>query len=110
MKTVSSIREVPHDALRAVVQVDGSWLVYERGDDVSQFEPTPAEIAAGKALQDKLAAERADARAYAKLKTLAGMSPAEVATWVNTNVTTLADAKDAIKTLAIAVGILARDL
>lgn len=55
---------------------------------------------------------RADeqARQYAKLRALAGMTPAEVKAWVDGNVTTFADAKDAIKTLAIAVSVLARRL
>jgi len=54
--------------------------------------------------------DRAAARAYAKLTALRKMTPAQVQTWVAANVTTLADAKDAITTLAIAVGILARQL
>jgi len=38
------------------------------------------------------------------------MTPAQVMTWVDNNINTLADAKDAIKTLAVAVGILARTI
>jgi len=48
------------------------------------------------------------ARSYAKLIALRGMTPAQVSSWLDANVTTLADARDALKTLAIAVGILAR--
>jgi hypothetical protein len=49
------------------------------------------------------------ARQYAKLKALRDMTPQQIATWVDNNIITLdASAKDAIKTLAIAVGILAR--
>lgn len=55
-------------------------------------------------------ADRAAARAYAKLTALKGMTPAQVQAWVTANVTTLADAKDAITTLAIAVGVLSREL
>jgi hypothetical protein len=51
-----------------------------------------------------------DAKAYPKLAALAAMTPAEVQAWVQGNVNTLADAKDAIKTLAVAVSILARRL
>ncbi len=50
------------------------------------------------------------ARAYAKLAALRSMTPAQVASWVDANVTNLAEAKDAIKTLAIAVCVLARRL
>lgn len=48
------------------------------------------------------------AKAYAKLAALCGMTPAQIQTWVDSNVTNLAQAQDAIKTLAIAVAILAR--
>lgn len=51
-----------------------------------------------------------DAKQYAKLQALSTMTPAQVQTWVQNNVNTLADAKDALKTLAVAVGILARRL
>jgi hypothetical protein len=56
------------------------------------------------------ASYRAAARAYAKLAALKTMTPAQVQTWVSANVTNLAQAQDAIATLAIAVGILARQL
>lgn len=56
--------------------------------------------------QDELDAEAA--RQYAKLSALRTMTPAQVTAWIDANVTSLAEAKDAIKTLAIAVGILAR--
>lgn len=54
--------------------------------------------------------DRAAARAYAKLTALRNMTPAQVQAWVAANVTNLAQAQDAIATLAIAVGILARQL
>jgi hypothetical protein len=50
------------------------------------------------------------ARSNGKLAALAKLTPAQVQTWVNANVNTLADAKDAITTLAIAVSVLARRL
>lgn len=50
------------------------------------------------------------AKGYAKLNALAAMTPAQIQTWVDANVTNLAQAQDAIKTLAIAVSILARQL
>lgn len=58
--------------------------------------------------QDELDATAA--RQYAKLQALRTMTPAEVQAWVDANVTDLASARDALKTLAIAVGILARRL
>ena len=55
--------------------------------------------------------EELDARAaaaYPKLVALRGMTHDEVQAWVDANVTNIATAKDAIKTLAVAVSILAR--
>lgn len=49
-----------------------------------------------------------DAKNYAKLKALMNMTPAQVQAWVQANVTTLAQAQDAIATLAIAISRLAR--
>lgn len=45
---------------------------------------------------------------YDKLKALMNMTPAQVQAWVKVNVTTLAQAQDAIATLAIAISRLAR--
>jgi hypothetical protein len=56
--------------------------------------------------QDEL--DRDAAKLYTKA--LKNMTPAEVQTWVDNNINTLADAKDALKTLAVAVSILARRL
>lgn len=47
-------------------------------------------------------------RAYAKLVALKGMTPSQVSAWVDANVTNLAQAQDAIKTLAIGLGYLIR--
>ena len=49
-----------------------------------------------------------DARTHSKLAALTKMSPTEVDSWVRANVTNLAQAQDAISTLAVAVSILAR--
>jgi hypothetical protein len=48
------------------------------------------------------------AKAYAKLNALKTMTPAAVQAWVAANVNNLAQAQDAITTLAVAVSILAR--
>ena len=58
----------------------------------------------------KNATDVATANAYAKLTALKSMTPAQVQAWTVTNITTLAQAQDAIATLAIAVSILARRL
>lgn len=50
------------------------------------------------------------AKQYAKLQALVGMTPAQVTAWVDANVTNLSQAQDAIKTLAIAVSVLARKI
>jgi hypothetical protein len=50
------------------------------------------------------------AKTYAKLVALKNMSPAQIQNWVTNNVTTLAQVRDALATLAIAVSILARRL
>jgi hypothetical protein len=64
----------------------------------------------GEAVKAKNAEDAAAAKTYAKLTALKQMSPAEVQAWVAANVTNLAQAQDAIATLAIAVSILARRL
>ena len=58
--------------------------------------------------QDQL--DAVAARQNAKLAALAAMTPAQVSAWADANVTNLATAQDAIKTLAIAVSVLARRL
>ena len=58
--------------------------------------------------QDEL--DIGEAKLYTKLNALKNMTPTQVKTWVTNNVTTFAQAQDAIATLAIAVSILARRL
>ena len=62
------------------------------------------------ATRDKAIADAATAKADAKLTALGAMSPAQVRAWVAANVTNLADAKDVLGTLAVAVSILSRRL
>jgi hypothetical protein len=50
------------------------------------------------------------AREYAPLAALAAMTPQQVQSYINANVTDLASAKVALRTLAVAVAILARQL
>jgi hypothetical protein len=79
--------------------------------------PLPFETAEEKAEREAQEAQtlqqlqdRVDVKGYAKLQALSNMSPAQVRAWVDANVNSIADAKDAIKTLAVAVSILARNL
>lgn len=83
-----------------------AWLNQE--NTPSPPDPDPPEVVAAKSEAAKYAADAADARSYAKLTALKTMSPAQVQAWVATNVTNLAQAQDAIATLAIGVCILAR--
>lgn len=52
--------------------------------------------------------DRTAALQYQKLRTLAQMSPAQIQAWIDANVTNLATAQDAIKTLAVGLSILIR--
>jgi hypothetical protein len=87
-------------AAKKHIWVDGKRIVvYTDADADAQAVARP---------KDEVDADAA--RGYAKLKALMGMTPAEVQTWVDGNVKDLATATDAIKTLAVAVSILARKL
>lgn len=79
------------------------------GETILPADPlTPEEIAAAAKLAQNIA-DIAEARIYTKLTNLSEMTPTQVRNWVAANVTNLAQAQDAIATLAIAVGILWRD-
>lgn len=69
-----------------------------------------SDAAAAAAAEAVEAVNRQTTRAYPKLAALKSMSPAEVSAWVDANINTLADIKDALKTLAIAVAYLARKI
>lgn len=81
-----------------LVDAVGGPPTQQEVDDILNPPPT----------KDQLDAEAA--KQYAKLRALSQMSPAEVQAWVQANVTNLAQAQDAIATLAIAVSVLARRL
>ena len=72
--------------------------------------PPTAEQLAEQALREKHEADAATAKADAKLSALADMSPAQVREWVNAQVKTLADAKDVLATLAVAVSVITKRL
>jgi hypothetical protein len=65
--------------------------------------PTAEEL---QAIQDEV--DAVEARAYTKLQALKAMTASQVKSWVTANVKTLAQAQDAITTLAIGMSILAR--
>jgi hypothetical protein len=77
-----------------------AWLALGNTADAADPPPPPT--------QDQIDATAANA--YTKLNALKNMTPAQVQAWVTGNVTNLAQAQDAIMTLAIAVSILARRL
>jgi len=80
------------------------------GNTPDPVDPPTAEELAAAAAEVQYKADAAAAKAYTKLKALSTMTPAQVQTWVAANVTNLAQAQDAITTLAIAVSILSRRL
>jgi hypothetical protein len=101
---------VPANTVRAIASAT-QCVCYQPGDVIPQEPgPTPQEIADAETAQAKLQADAEAARQYTKLRNLTAMSPAEVTAWVSANVTNLAQAQDAIATLAIAVSVLARRL
>ena len=75
----------------------------------AELPPTQAQIDF-EAAQAKATADATAAKADAKLTALGNMSPAQVRAWVVANVTNLADAKDVLATLAVAVSVLARKI
>lgn len=100
-------------ARRGDNSIYGCWTVRQSEGQEELADNDPEIIAfrtAGDAGRASLAADENAAKNYTKLSALKNMNPGQVDSWVQTNVNTLADAKDTIKTLAIAVSILARRL
>ena len=91
---------IPQEPRNADWQRYLTWLADGNTPEPADPEPGPT--------QDQI--DAAAAKEYAKLKALVAMSPAQVQAWVAANVTNLAQAQDAIATLAIAVSVLARRL
>jgi hypothetical protein len=89
---------IPQEPRNADWQRYLAWI--EAGNTPEAADPAPGPT------KDEL--DAAAAKAYAKLAALMGMTPAQVQAWVSANVTNLAQAQDAIATLAIAVSVLAR--
>ena len=80
-----------------------------KGEVAPRPDPTQDEIAAKEKRIKDISDEDA-AKSDAKLKAVMDMSPAEVRVWIGKNVGTLADAKDILATLAVAVSVLTRKL
>jgi hypothetical protein len=81
------------------------WYWFDTVQEAFDFFGVPYYTETALEFQDRI-----DARSYAKLKALVSLTPTQIQNYIQNNVNTLADAKDALKTLAIAVGILARRL
>ena len=109
IKRLADGASIPADSGNTDYQVFLAWVAAGNTPTPRDAQEVAYEAAqAAKDSQD--AADAASARAHVKLKALSGMTPAQVQTWVASNVTNLAQAQDAIATLAIAVSILARRL
>ena len=81
---------------------DGTVTLYYDGDVIPLLPtPTPAEIAAVQAARVQAATNALAARQYAKLTAMRAMTPAQLQAWIAANVTNLAQAQDALLTLAI---------
>jgi hypothetical protein len=86
------------------------WLAL--GNSIDPYE-TPEEQASRLLMAAKIEQDRSEIEAVKsspQLKALVEMTPVQVGAWVDANVTTLGAAKEVIKTLAMAVCILARRL
>jgi hypothetical protein len=78
------------------IWIDGNTIRVFTGSDIPAAPPVDSDLVS--------------VQAYAKLKALRNMTPSQVSAWVDSNVTNLAQAQDAIKTLAIGVGYLIRQV
>lgn len=110
MRIISSLSQLQSTDLRAVPYGSGFYTVYENGDTLPDLDWPPSDNSAIAAQEVRDIQDAAAARQYAKLTALKSMTPAQVQTWVAANVTNLAQAQDAITTLAIVVSVLARRL
>jgi hypothetical protein len=101
------------EIIRTPEQIAQEQFINEqRAATAAEFElfKTRASDPTWPARKAKNEADAAEARQYAKLRNLIELSPAQVQAWVSANVTNLAQAQDAIATLAVAVSVLGRRL
>lgn len=99
---------IPADPGNTDYQAYLAWVA--EGNTSDPVDPLTAEELEAEAQRVKYEQDAVASRTHVKLKALREMSPAQVQAWVTTNVTNLAQAQDAIATLAIAVSVLARRL
>lgn len=93
------------DDREKIYRVGAYWVVTD------QPAPTAAQVdAVLNPPPSRDMVDSASAKQDAKLTALAQMTPDQVRAWVGVNVTSLADAKDALATMAVAVSILSRQL
>lgn len=78
-----------------------------KSDDIAPMPEKTTDDLQREAKAAKIEADAVAAKADTKLVTLANMSPDEARAWANDSIKTLADAKDVIATLAVAVSVLA---
>jgi hypothetical protein len=100
---------IPPDAANSDYQACLRWVALGNTilpRDAQDVAAEAAELATGQQQVQDIAA----ARQNAKLQALATRTPAQVQAWVDANVNNLADAKDVLSTLAVAVSVLARRL
>lgn len=86
---------------------EGAWSVVDSAA-LAAIAARKASLAATAAAQAKIDGDATAARGDAKLQAMGDMSPVQARAWINDNVKTLADAKDVLATLAVAVSILSR--
>jgi hypothetical protein len=101
---------IPADNGNSDYQAYLKWKAEGNTPDPAFTPEELAQQAADELVAQKEKADIASAKTYAKLNALKNMTPAEIQMWTVANVTTLAQARDALTTLAIAVSILARRL
>ena len=91
---------IPKDLANADYAAFMKWK--SEGGIEEEADPPPAPT------QEEL--DRLYAKADIKLSALASMSPSQIRTWVDNNVSNLNQAKDVLATTCIAVSLLARSL
>jgi hypothetical protein len=93
------------------LQWDGSYgVLLNTNDTFTEITELPDWALNAIAAWEIANVDRVEAKNYSKLVALKNMTPAQVQAWCAANITNLAQAKDAITTLAVAVSVLARRL
>jgi len=101
---------IPADNGNSDYQAYLKWVADGNTPDPAFTAEELAQQAADALVAQKDRDDLTAAKTYVKLNALKNMTPAEIQTWTAANVTTVAQCRDAVTTLAIAVSILARRL